>query len=187
MSFRARFQNFNFLIVVAILATLTTLSYVFNFSLTQSWHYQDTKRAIGFGTGRNWVIRWDRYLVPINPQYVTSFLFQRGYIQHGIPSTPNALVRHYALLRWISYDFVDAQTRTITQQKMVWIAIQGWIFPTFLWILTGLLYRSYRKRITAARRIQAGQCANCGYDLRATPERCPECGTIPTSFPDSNS
>ena len=62
-------------------------------------------------------------------------------------------------------------------EKSRWLMIPDWLLATVFGVPPAVaairLWRTHRRR----RRI--GHCRRCGYDLRATPARCPECGAVP--------
>ena len=48
-----------------------------------------------------------------------------------------------------------------------------------VFLVTAALIELGRPRRTISRSKPPGYCLRCGYDLRATPDRCPECGAVP--------
>jgi hypothetical protein len=54
----------------------------------------------------------------------------------------------------------------------------GWAAAAPMWII--VLIPPLAVALVTRRRERFGHCTNCGYDLRATPDRCPECGAIPS-------
>jgi hypothetical protein len=57
------------------------------------------------------------------------------------------------------------------------IEVPWWALATAMSVLPALwMLRRLRRASVARERGNAGLCPSCGYDLRATPGRCPECG-----------
>lgn len=75
--------------------------------------------------------------------------------------------------RYVAHtEFIDSPVGY--EDSRTWIAFGG--VPLAVAIALGFL--TCKKRVITMRRRSLGLCAVCGYNLRASPEQCPECGAV---------
>jgi hypothetical protein len=70
--------------------------------------------------------------------------------------------------------FLLADFVAIPHTLVEWVFGFGFLILWQIFLVVGAIVR--RRYETQINRLAKNLCPTCGYDLRATPDRCPECG-----------
>jgi len=148
-----------------LLCVATVVLWVRSYQVMVEFGYGRKSGSFGMGNAVGEVVVYtDKW--PLDPRVVppgfrhmrhTAFSTEQSF---GPPNRRWGPVRAWTDLR---YNYVGVR---------YWpILVASAALPTFRLIA--------RARVRRSRLRDHGLCSSCGYDLRATPDRCPECGTIP--------
>ena len=132
--------------------------------------------------------RWLISAVPVGQSHAwTLWCFSESASDQELPVGTTWVTRAEELLTlglldhgWAGFDVDNVTTdphALVSNARAFIVIVPHWFWLAFLTIpLFQVAW--FRRRSTRWR--EAGCCLACGYDLRATPARCPECGTVPT-------
>ena len=121
-------------------------------------------------------VRWSNfaYDVKLGPQPPTVYGQRKMVVNNTHESYFFRVPIHYG------FGKKDDRPRTYLGRTDVehFAVAPAWLTAAALAVLPIAWVLRYARR---GRRIRIGHCPACGYDLRATPDRCPECGSVVTT------
>ena len=136
---------------------------------TVDWDRPGSRINIGSTRGEMW---WDRIRYP--QAAPVRFSRETGYHRQRI----GAMAGNTMPPQWSFADFHWANFNFSRTSPVPGVSIQDLRIPDWsILLITGVLPAAWLISRWSVRRRSLGLCARCGYDLRATPDRCPECGT----------
>jgi hypothetical protein len=97
-----------------------------------------------------------------------------GFNYFRVPSADAPWPAEESGMRWLNFRYQPHDFHNET----AWLYIPYWFLVL---LITVSMVMIQRNRLRQLRRLEHGQCSRCGYDLRATPDRCPECGAVPAA------
>ncbi len=137
--------------------------------------YLPRNSRIELERGRITIVFWERAAVVNNP-------IMEPYDPAATSFIGSELIRRNMSkesdLQWLG--FSSTSGKMFGTIKYHFLSIPFWFLLLLTAIATALLFRARRR---LSRRSKLGHCLSCGYDLRESKDKCPECGTAVTAAP----
>ena len=172
-----KWRLFTILSVLSLLLCLATLALWVRSHWVQDWFVRGADEAIGTqvhsGLGRILCFHYDDRSRRTEPWAWSMGSAPVTLQTHQLLDTSEA--PHW----WNRLGFAvlrGGSGTSLAPSVVFFVLIPHWSLALLFAVLPALHLRA---AIRSRRRLRPGLCPVCGYDLRATPDRCPECGLRP--------
>jgi hypothetical protein len=112
----------------------------------------------------------------VHPPIQQDWPADRGWRWNTSPAQPVAWQHQWRFFGFGYWNTSIPGTPGSGGMSMRGLTIPHWFVIAVLGVAPAIAGRRLHHRWRRRRRVRRGLCADCGYDVRASGERCPECG-----------